>query len=123
VQQDADADRADRFGSRHRRFGNQFWFTTPRHGVQTTISAGTWLVGTQVAAGTYRAENSVAGCEWQRLSGFSGNTAAIIGSGFASTAGAQLVTIAGTDTGFMTNTACGTWTPTGPATAGRRQLS
>lgn len=88
------------------------WFTTPRHGTQTTINAGTWLVGTQVAAGTYRADNATAGCEWQRLSGFSGNASAVIGSGFASTAGAQLVTIVSTDTGFMTNTACGTWTLT-----------
>lgn len=96
------------------------WFTTPRHGTQTTITAGTWLVGTQVAAGTYRADNSAAGCEWQRLSGFSGSASAVIGSGFASTTGAQLVTIAATDIGFMTNATCGTWTSTGTSATRRR---
>jgi hypothetical protein len=92
-----------------------FWFTTPRHGLQTTINAGTWIVGTQITAGTYRAENSTVGCEWQRLSSFSGTGGAVIAGAFANTAGPQLVTILSTDAGFMTNPACGTWTQSAAA--------
>ncbi|MFA5907244.1 MAG: carboxypeptidase-like regulatory domain-containing protein [Vicinamibacterales bacterium] len=93
------------------------WFTTPRRGLQTVISAGSWVVGIQVTAGTYRAENSGLGCEWQRLGNFTGSFDAIIASGFASSAGPQLVTIAATDTGFSTTADCGSWLRTTAATA------
>ena len=86
-----------------------FWFTTPRQGLLTTITAGMWIVGAQITPGTYRAENSAQGCYWQRVSNFTGNSDAIIGSGLAASAGAQLVTITATDSGFSSNALCGTW--------------
>ena len=94
-----------------------FWFTTPRRGLQATISPGTWIVGAQIAPGTYRAENSVQGCEWQRLSSFTGNADAVIASAFAAANGPQLVTIASTDVGFMSHVSCGTWTQSSTTTA------
>lgn len=89
-----------------------FWFTTARRGLQSTITAGAWVVATQVNPGTYRAENSVMGCEWQRLSAFTASPDAVIAASFAGANGPQLVTIATTDVGFTSNLACGTWTPT-----------
>lgn len=94
------------------------WFTTPGRGLQTVIAAGSWVVGTQVTPGTYRAENSGLGCEWQRLSNFTGSFDAVIASGFANGAGSQLVTIAPTDAGFSTTADCGSWLRTSAATAG-----
>lgn len=90
-----------------------FWHTTPRRGLESNITAGSWLVGTQVAAGTYQAANAVVGCEWQRLSAFTGSPDAVIASTFVSASGAQLVTIAATDVGFSSTAECGTWTRTG----------
>jgi len=89
-----------------------FWTTTPRRGLLTSITQGMWIVGAQVTPGTYRAENSVAGCFWQRVSSFSNSIDAVIASQFASSNGVQLVTIANTDVGFSTNDKCGTWTRT-----------
>jgi hypothetical protein len=90
-----------------------FWHTTPRRGLEANITVGSWLVGTQVAPGTYQATNAMAGCEWQRLSAFTGSPEAVIASAFVGTAGAQLVTIASTDVGFSSTDQCGTWTRTG----------
>jgi hypothetical protein len=87
-----------------------FWFTTPRAGLQTAISPGLWIVGAQVAAGTYRAENSRAGCLWQRLKDFTGGNDAIIATSAAANNGPQLVTINGSDAGFRAGLECGTWT-------------
>lgn len=95
------------------------WFTTPREGLQGSISAGSWIVGAQITPGTYRAENSVMGCDWQRLSSFTGGFDAIIGSGFASGAGPQIVTIATTDAGFSTHADCGNWTRTNTTAASK----
>ena len=85
------------------------WFTTPRRGLQTTITAGMWIVGAQITPGTYRAENSVQGCYWQRVSDFTGAGTSIIANAFVTSPGGQLVTIASTDAGFSTTTECGTW--------------
>lgn len=93
------------------------WFTTPSRGLQTVTTAGSWVVGVQVTPGTYRAENSGLGCVWQRLSNFSGSFDAVIASGFASSAGAQLVTIAPADAGFSTTADCGSWQRTSAAPA------
>ncbi len=71
------------------------------------------MVGTQVTPGTYRTENAAVGCEWQRVSAFTGAPEAVIASTFASTAGPQIVTIAGTGAGFGTMPGCGTWVRTG----------
>lgn len=87
-----------------------FWFTTPRRGLLTAITPGMWIVGAQITPGTYRAENSAAGCYWQRVGNFTGGTDAIIANAFVTSAGVQLVTIANTDAGFSANVECGTWT-------------
>lgn len=86
------------------------WFNTPRHGHQgASIPPGVWMVGAQVTPGTYLvAANS--GCYWERLNGFSGNSADIIDNEFAGSSGQELVTILSTDTGFHTDGDCGTWT-------------
>jgi hypothetical protein len=88
------------------------WFTTPRRGLSPTITPGMWIVGAQITPGTYRAENSVQGCFWQRVSNFTGAIDATLASAFVTSAGVQLVTIASTDAGFSTNVECGTWTRT-----------
>lgn len=68
---------------------------------------GTWIVGKEVIAGTYAAPGGDT-CYWARLSGFSGESDDII----VNDAGSQrpIVTIAPTDTGFLTN-GCGVWEP------------
>jgi hypothetical protein len=85
------------------------WSTTPRQGLLTDIPPGMWIVNAQITPGTYRAENSIAGCYWQRLSNFSGALNAIIANSTATSAGVQLVTIANTDAGFSATVECGTW--------------
>jgi hypothetical protein len=98
-----------------------FWHTTPRRGLEANITAGAWAVGTQVTAGTYRAESASVGCEWQRLSDFTASPAAVIASAFVSTASAQIVTIASTDAGFSSTSECGTWVRTGGASVAARR--
>ena len=88
------------------------WFTTPRRGLLTAITPGTWTVGAQMTPGTYRADNSGPGCYWTRLTSFTGAFDAIIASAFVTSTGVQLVTIANTDVGFSTSIECGTWTRT-----------
>jgi hypothetical protein len=99
------------------------WFTTPRRGAQTDIAPGMWVVGSQVAPGTYRADAAVAGCYWQRVSNFTGSAYpdTIIANAFLSSNGPQIVTIASSDAGFSGNDSCGVWTRTAAAThAGSR---
>lgn len=86
------------------------WFPTPRRGLLTSITAGMWIVGAQITPGTYRAENSVQGCYWQRVSDFTGAGTSIIANAFVTSPGVQLVTITSTDAGFSTTPECGTWT-------------
>ena len=96
------------------------WFNTPRLGSQTSIGAGTWLVGTQVAAGTYQATSS-SGCYWERLRNFGGLLSAIIANDFISSGGTQFVTITSGDIGFTTTSSCGTWTLISTATSESNQ--
>ena len=95
------------------------WFTTPRRGAQTNISPGMWVVGSQVAPGTYRADSAVPGCYWQRVSNFTGSALSdtIIANAFLSSSGPQIITIASSDAGFSGNDLCGLWTRTTAATA------
>ena len=86
------------------------WFTTPRRGLLTTMTAGMWIVGAQITPGTYRTENSAAGCYWQRVSNFTGGADAIISNNLSNNSGPQIATIAATDAGFSANVECGTWT-------------
>jgi hypothetical protein len=88
------------------------WFTTPREGLKVTITPGMWIVGAQIAPGSYRTESSAPGCYWQRLTNFGGATDAIIANNLTNSAGPQIVTIASTDVGFSSNVECGTWSRT-----------
>ncbi len=69
---------------------------------------GTYLVGVDVAPGTWRSD-SPDGCYWVRLKSFAGGMAGII----ANAHGRGLVTIAPTDKGFQSHR-CGTWTRVSP---------
>ncbi len=72
-----------------------------------TIGDGTWLVGTDLQAGTWRAANEDGRyCVWRRLSDTSGSYDAVIaGDG---TDGPAVVTIADTDAAFKSS-GCGVW--------------
>lgn len=70
---------------------------------------GTWLVGSDVQPGTYRAPGGE-GCYWERLSGFGGTTDEIVAND--NPVGPVIVTIQATDLGFAT-AACGAWVPMG----------
>jgi hypothetical protein len=85
------------------------WSSTPSLGFQAVLPSGTWLVGAQIASGTYQA-NASSGCYWERLRDFTGNLSGIIANDFVSSAGPQLVSIAASDIGFTTTSNCGTWT-------------
>ncbi len=77
------------------------------------IPDGTWMIGVEVAAGTYSAPGGDS-CYWERLSGFGGDFDNIIANDLST--GRHIVTIAPTDAGFHTSD-CGVWTPTLAATA------
>ena len=86
------------------------WSDSPKHGLQSSISAGVWLVGAQVAPGSYRASGGT-GCYWERLRHFQfqGQTS-VIANSFSAGSKAQSVTIDAKDVGFATDANCGTWT-------------
>jgi hypothetical protein len=75
-------------------------------GPAATFGDGTHIVGTDIAAGTYRNSSSSGYCYWERLSGFGGSFDEIIANGLATYR--QVVTIKETDAGFS-STDCGTW--------------
>jgi hypothetical protein len=85
------------------------WFSTPRHGQQSNIQPGMWLVGSQIPAGTYRTD-ARSGCYWERLRNFEGTLNAIIDNEFVAGDASQIVTISSGDTGFHADADCGTWT-------------
>ena len=80
-------------------------------GIQERIPPGTWLVGVQIAPGTYRADAAYL-CLWLRLSGFGGGQGNVVEDGLVETrAGAELtVTIEESDAGFYSDDDCGVWT-------------
>lgn len=65
---------------------------------------GTYLVGTDISAGTWRANNP-GDCYWARLSGFGGGVNGVL----ANDNGSGVVTILPGDVGFKSER-CGTWT-------------
>jgi hypothetical protein len=81
---------------------------------------GTWLVGTDIQPGTYRADGMVADgnsadwCYWGRLSDLTGGSEAddngIIDNHLGTDPGQVVVEILPTDVAFETND-CGIWTP------------
>jgi hypothetical protein len=68
---------------------------------------GSWQVGTDIKAGTYRTRVASPGCYWARLAGFSGSLSDILAN--ENTDFPSVVTIAATDKGFKSD-GCGTWT-------------
>jgi hypothetical protein len=85
------------------------WSDRPRSSGAGAIAAGTWLVGDQVAPGTYRTDAAL-GCYWERLRDFSGSTASVIASDIVARAGPTFVNVLPGDTGFSSHGGCGTWT-------------
>jgi len=71
---------------------------------------GTWIVGVDIAPGTWRNDDSSESCYWERVSDFSGEFDALIANEFSSAI--QTVTISATDAGFKSER-CGTWTRIG----------
>jgi hypothetical protein len=71
---------------------------------------GTYIVGKDIQAGTYRAPSAGSSCYWERDKNFSGGLDSILanGNGISDTA-PLLVTILKTDKGFTTQD-CGNWT-------------
>lgn len=74
----------------------------------TTISHGTYLVGTEIMPGIYKTTGAagVGLCYWARLKDISGNFDAIIANGISR--GPTTVTIRATDDAFTTS-GCNTW--------------
>jgi hypothetical protein len=79
---------------------------TPR----IAFADGTYRVGPDVAAGTYRSVATADSCYWERLSGFGGTLDNIIANYFGNSP--TIVTIAPTDVGFRSSN-CGGWTKIG----------
>ena len=76
------------------------------------FSRGTYLVGSDLAPGRYRAtpENQKWGCYWARLSGFGGTKDEVLGwSDFLGTS--FIAEIDPSDVGFTTDGDCGAWVP------------
>jgi len=80
---------------------------TPTPPSVVAFSDGTYFIGEDIPAGTYRLRSAPSGCYWERLSGLSGGLGDIIANSFGSTT--QIVTIAPGDVAFHTDD-CGTWT-------------
>jgi len=79
-----------------------------------SFGSGHWLVGSEVAAGTWRNAPVETGCYWERLSGFSGQLSDIIANDFVADMSVSIVNVGVADVGFYTDAACGTWTYLGP---------
>lgn len=77
----------------------------PKAPQQSVHEDGVWLVGRQLAPGTYRSPGG-SGCYWERLSGLSGDFEDLIVNRHAR--GPSVVEIKPTDAGFST-TGCGIW--------------
>jgi hypothetical protein len=77
---------------------------------QTSFGAGTYIVGTDMQPGTYKATNVGDTCYWARLAGFTGTVHDIIANDVGNPS--PIATIAATDKGF-TSKDCGTWQKSG----------
>ena len=87
------------------------WSPAPSTGPQASaMGNGTWAVGVDIVAGTYEA-TSKGSCYWARLSSFGGAVSDILSDGDPPS-GPVIVTISGTDVGFLSSQ-CGTWTRVG----------
>jgi len=79
-----------------------------------TFGSGTWIVGVDVPADTYRNSGFSNGCYWERLSGFSGESKDRITNDFIGDMSQVVVTVNASDVGFYADADCGTWTYIGP---------
>lgn len=77
-----------------------------RNAPKTSFGDGTFLVGKDIEAGTYRNSPGYDSCYWQRSSGTSGSFDEILANG--NPQGQAIVTIQPTDNSF-TSQRCGTW--------------
>jgi hypothetical protein len=73
---------------------------------KTAFPDGTFRVGPDIEAGTYRSVATTDSCYWERLRGFGGTLDEIIANFFGT--GSTIVTIAPTDAGFRSER-CGGW--------------
>lgn len=73
---------------------------------KTRFGPGTFIVGTDIAPGTYRGRGG--SCYWARLRSFGGTLNSVIANGNG-TGGSVIVTINRGDKGFESSR-CGTWT-------------
>lgn len=89
-------------GTWRNNFGTRTSSPTAAHG------GGHFVIGTEVAAGTWRNSTSTNSCYWERLRGYSGQLADIISNNFSYSI--QTVTISSSDVGFYASGSCGTWT-------------
>jgi hypothetical protein len=83
------------------------WDQEPKGGTRATIPPGVWLVGSQVAPGTYRTPTPD-GCYWERLRNFEYRFSFIERTPIVSGVDRRFVTIRADDTGFRSYN-CGTW--------------
>ena len=80
---------------------------SPRRDPAWPIANGTFLVGSEIAPGTYRSSAQPGShCYWERLSGFSGSFDDVIANGLSDQS--QLVTISRSDVGFTSHN-CSGW--------------
>ena len=90
--------------------------SAPRaHAQATTFGDGTYVVGTDIQAGTYQTQGG-AGCYWARLSGLDGTDDEIIYSTYATSS--SVVQIKPTDVAFESIN-CGAWLAYGATAAGQ----
>lgn len=75
-----------------------------------TLGDGTWIIGTDVEAGTFRTvvPTNSRNCYWERLSGFSGDLDDILANDNNDPGAQVIVEISPSDVGF-TSRGCGTW--------------
>ncbi len=74
------------------------------------FGAGSFIVGTDIAGGTWRSDAVGSECYWARVRAFSGLLDDILNNYFGTSP--VTVTISGTDAGFLSRR-CGTWTKIG----------
>jgi hypothetical protein len=77
---------------------------------KTAFPDGSFHVGSDIEAGTYRSVATTDSCYWERLRGFGGTLDEIIANFFGT--GPTIVTIAPTDVGFRSER-CGGWAKIG----------
>ena len=79
------------------------------HLPRTSFGEGTFVVGSGVPPGRYRARSAESWCTWRRLSGFGGSEDDIIAAVSADRGfGATIVDVAASDAGFYSH-GCGIW--------------